>query len=111
MTGGLPFTPNEQALAAAKETSLYGLIQDRTSRFADTYRKAAEATGVPATMIAAIHFNESHQSQGTGPESGFGLDPDGRVGRADGQIHLRVTAKVPRRQREAEAIAVAVRQT
>jgi hypothetical protein len=73
--GGLPFEPNPAALEVARNSPLGGMIADKTRQFAPIYERAAEATGVPKAMIAAIHFNESHQSQGVGPESGYGLDP------------------------------------
>lgn len=71
----LPFTPNPVALEAARRSATARDLGARTDRFADIYREASAKTGVPAEMIAAIHFNESHQSISKGPESGFGLDP------------------------------------
>jgi peptidoglycan hydrolase-like protein with peptidoglycan-binding domain len=71
----LPFTPNPAALEAARRSATAKDLAARTQKFAAIYREASEKTGVPPEMIAAIHFNESHQSLSKGPESGFGLDP------------------------------------
>lgn len=71
----LPFTPNEKAVEAARSSALGKLAVDGAKRNAAIYKEASEKTGVPAELIAAIHFNEGHMGRGVGPESGFGLDP------------------------------------
>ncbi len=77
--GGLiQWQPNPRALAAARTSDAAAELRARTAEHASIYRRAAELTGVPAAIIAAIHFNESSQgaynASVRGPESGFGLD-------------------------------------
>ncbi|MCB9640652.1 MAG: peptidoglycan-binding protein [Myxococcales bacterium] len=75
----LTFKTNAEALRRAKASSLGKLAEKQIPKYADTYRKASELTGVPAEMIAAIHGNEgqfgTYRASTHGPESGFGLDP------------------------------------
>jgi len=78
VTPGAPsakFEPNAQAVETARNSALGKELQKGAERNAPIYREASEKTGVPASMIAAIHFNEGHMGKGVGPESGFGLDP------------------------------------
>jgi hypothetical protein len=74
----IPFTPNPEAVDAARTAhkgALDKIMQDGVKRYGATYREASEKTGVPAHIIAAIHYNEGKMTCGKGPESGFGLDP------------------------------------
>ncbi|MBK8010774.1 MAG: peptidoglycan-binding protein [Deltaproteobacteria bacterium] len=70
------FTPNADALRTAKRSAAGARFVRRTPEFASIYRRAESLTGVPAEFLAALHANESGQSESRslGPESGFGLD-------------------------------------
>lgn len=70
------FSANANALRAAKRSSVGTRFVRRTPQFASIYRRAESLTGVPAELLAALHANESGQSESRslGPESGFGLD-------------------------------------
>lgn len=75
---GVPFTPNQTALDAANRSAAGRSVARNFEANRAVYEEASRRTGVPASMIAALHANES--SMGTnrnstrGPESGFGLD-------------------------------------
>jgi peptidoglycan hydrolase-like protein with peptidoglycan-binding domain len=74
----IPWAPSAQALVAARDTRLADRITERLPELAPIYRKAEELTGVPASILAAVHANESWMGRAgdraLGPESGFGLD-------------------------------------
>lgn len=74
-TEGLPYEPNAKAVEAGRSSGPGKVIAQRTKQNAEIYRQASAKTGVPASMIAAIHLNEGQMGRGVGPESGFGLDP------------------------------------
>jgi hypothetical protein len=69
---------NEAAMGRARDTGLGAKVPAKVAQHREMYERASELTGVPASMIAAIHGNESGFGTFTpstkGPESGFGLD-------------------------------------
>lgn len=70
--------PDARAMERARTSGLGQTALTEVPRHAETYRQAAEMTGVPPQLIAAIHGNESqfgtYRSSTRGPESGYGLD-------------------------------------
>ncbi len=72
------WTPNAAGMETARASGIGQRAASEVPQHAETYRQAAEMTGVPPQLIAAIHGNESnfgtYSPSTDGPESGFGLD-------------------------------------
>lgn len=77
--GNFQLDVNPRAVERGMASGLGRRAATQVPKYAEVYKQASELTGVPATLIAAVHGNESqfgtYTPSSRGPESGFGLDP------------------------------------